>query len=463
MKIKTTIQNQLIRARTKILDRLRTSRTIWELSATAGMLQSYFARELSDKLRLQATAYRRTSSRFLRARIESQLAPWLGPKGVQIWRDKRIGWRESCGLSNVLDKSILLKAPVQKERGVLYVSFEYNWLRLISHCDLFSLLQDYFVVLASSSSPPDFPSHWALSHAGPTPIFLQVSNHSDCEIHSWQDHNIVPLRIMASDWVNPDFYAPRTHAHREIDILMVAGWSQMKRHWLLFDALRHMSRKLRVVLIGQDSEGRVANDVWREAKAFGVAERIEIVRDASIGLVTKHQCNSRISVALSAREGSCVVVTESLFADAPVAMMRNAHIGSRAYINSQTGELLQRKTISSQLSAMIEQSDRYGARNWALDNITCFHSLSNLNGALRRFSLKCNMPWTREIVPFCWRPNPEYINPSDAERMESAYRQLCEKFGIEVAGRAAQVGAENQVQWQGPTHGTGSTADARTP
>jgi len=77
-----------------------------------------------------------------------------------------------------------------------------------------------------------------------------------------------------------------------------------------------MRRGIRVVLIGQDADGRTVDDVFREAKAFGVADRIQMIQDASIDEVTKHQCNSKTSIILSAREGSCVVVAESLFADA---------------------------------------------------------------------------------------------------------------------------------------------------
>jgi len=45
---------------------------------------------------------------------------------------------------------------------------------------------------------------------------------------------------------------------------------------------------------------------------------------------------------LSRREGSCVVVAESMFADTPVALLDNAVIGSRAFINDQTGRFSRR-------------------------------------------------------------------------------------------------------------------------
>jgi glycosyltransferase involved in cell wall biosynthesis len=431
------IHNSLLLARLRIADALRSSRAVWQLSAVASLAKSFVASALEDRLMLRATAYRRASAGFLRERLESMLSPWLEPSRADVWRKEKIGWKrfQRDLASRTLNRSVILKSPTADgEKGVLYVSFEHNWLRLIEHYDLPRLLQEYFLVGASSSSPPDFPSHWALAHIGPDPVFLQISNPSDMEIHQSFHHNIRPVPIMASDWINPEFYQPRPHQQREIDILMVAGWSCLKRHWLLFRALRKMRRDLRVVLIGQNSEGRTADDVWREAKAFGVADQIDIIRDATIEMVTEQQCNSKASVILSAREGSCVVVTESFFADTPVAMMRNAHVGTRAYINRQTGVLLQSETMAAQLSELIEQRTSYTPRAWAMANITCLHSTKTLNSLLRTYSGERRIPWNREIVPFCWRPDPVYMRDADAVQLAPAYQDLYERYGVVVAG-----------------------------
>jgi glycosyltransferase involved in cell wall biosynthesis len=432
------MQNFLLSARLRILDALRNNRAVGQLSAAAALAKSFVVSALENRLLLRATAYRRASPGVLRDRLGMQLSPWLEPPRADIWRKKKIGWKrlQHEFTSKALDKSVILKSPaVDGEKGVLYVSFEYNWLRLIEHYDLPRMLQEYFLVVASSWSPPDFPLHWMLAHIGPDPVFLQISNQSDIEMHRRFRHNIRPLPIMASDWINPDFYQPRPQQQREIDILMVAGWSLFKRHWLLFRALRKMRRDLRVVLIGQDSEGRTADNTWHEAKAFGVADRIEMIRDATIEMVTEQQCNSKASVILSAREGSSVVVTESFFADTPVAMMCNAHIGSRAYVNRQTGVLLRSETMAAQLSELIEQSASYNPRAWAIANVTCFHSTKTLNSLLREYCSERRIPWTQDIVQLCWRPNPTYVKDADAARMKQAYQGLYERHGVIVAGR----------------------------
>ena len=416
-----------------IADALRNSPLVWKSHAVGLTLKSLTQSKIEDKLLTLAQSYRRWPSRS----TERQLAPWLSPERAAIWREKKIGWsryRQQLA-SETLTKSLILKAPgANGEKGVLYVSFEYNWLRLLQYSDRHRLLDEYFLVGASSWSPPDFPAHWALAHVGPDPVFMQISNPSDTDLYARFDHDIRPIPIMASDWINPDFYEPKPHNQREIDILMVAGWSHVKRHWLLFKALRKMPRNLRVVLIGQDADGRTANDVLREAKAFGVADRIQMIQDGAIDEVTRHQCNSKTSIILSAREGSCVVVAESLFADAPVAMLHDAHVGARAYINAQTGVLLRADSTHTQLSKMLECSASFSPRRWAVANITSAKTTEKLNGILRDYSRERELPWTRDIAPMCWRPDPIYRQTADNERLQGAYATLRERHGIAVAG-----------------------------
>jgi hypothetical protein len=131
-----------------------------------------------------------------------------------------------------------------------------------------------------------------------------------------------------------------------------------------------------------------------------------------------------------------VVVTESFFADTPVAMMHNVHVGSRSYINRQTGVLMQPETMAEQLSELIERRTSYSPRAWAMANVSCFHSTSKLNSLLRSYSGERRIPWNREIVPLCWRPDPVYVRDADATQLAPAYQDLYERHGVVVAGHS---------------------------
>jgi len=71
------IRNFSLPARLRIVDVLRNSRAVWQLSAVASLAKSFIASGPEHRLLLRATAYRRAGPGFVRERLESQLSPWL--------------------------------------------------------------------------------------------------------------------------------------------------------------------------------------------------------------------------------------------------------------------------------------------------------------------------------------------------------------------------------------------------
>jgi glycosyltransferase involved in cell wall biosynthesis len=89
-------------------------------------------------------------------------------------------------------------------------------------------------------------------------------------------------------------------------------------------ALRAMPESIRVLLIGQSQDGRTAETILSEARDYGVENRFTLMSSLPHEEVIKALCRSKVSVLLSYREGSAVVVAESLFADTPTALLEGA-------------------------------------------------------------------------------------------------------------------------------------------
>jgi len=392
----------------------------------------------SRRLALRTTGARRTETRLSRAFARSLLKPaLLDQQKRNDWRQHHIGWGRYYSDSTNIDReralttSLILKEPgPDGEKGVLYSSFEFNWMRIIANHDAKAFLDDYLLVGASSWSPGDHAVLASLQGLSADPAFIGISNVSDIEHYRLWESGVRPLPITAGDWINPDFYQPLPHEERKIDIVMVSHFADWKRHWLLFDALRHMRTDLRIVLIGRNSGQRTEQEIWRDAQAFGVKQHIEIYKNLEIDEVSKYQCNARVAAALSRREGSCVAVAEAMFADTPVAMMDDAHIGTRSFINRTTGRLSSRRRLPFVLSEMIDTSARFAPRAWALEHISAQATSEKLNTILREHCVQRGLPWTRDIAPMCWRYVPDYLNPQDAVRMQPAIERLQREHGI---------------------------------
>jgi glycosyltransferase involved in cell wall biosynthesis len=381
-------------------------------------------------------AARRLTSRPLRGWLQRRIRPWLSKGAAERAREHRIGMRQYEGSFGGFDDAPVtftrvLKAPGPNgEKGVLYSAFEYNWVRLLHRADARGLLAEYDLVGASSWSPPDYALFLYAAGLSDDPLLMGISNLADVEAYRLIAPVIEPLPLMACDWIDPRHYTPRSPDVRSIDILMVANWLPFKRHWLLFEALRTMRRDLRVVLVGRNAPGRTAETIRVEARAFGVRQELELLTDISIDEVTRLQCDSRISCLFSRREGSCVAVVESFFADTPVAMMADAHVGSKAYINDATGMLVKRAGLGRQLSRLLETRDRYSPRAWAMDHVTYLHSSRRLNDVLRDLAMRKQRPWTTDIARVCWRPYPQYAEATDAARFAGAMQSLSERYGV---------------------------------
>jgi len=288
--------------------------------------------------------------------------------------------------------------------------------------------------MATSWSPPDYNTFFAMASVGRhSPIFVGISNEEDFEPYSALKPFVEPLPLLASDWVNGSFYRPVEADSRSIDIIMVAGWAGWKNHWMLFRAMKKLPPNLRVVLIGQDMDGRVSDDVYREALAFGVAGQIEIVRDAKPQAVADALCDSRCSVVLSRREGSSVIVTESLFADTPVVMLKDAHIGSIKYINDATGRLSTSSRLASAIGDVLEHRNSFSPRQWVSSHTGAEKSTQRLNDFLRHYSEAHGLSWTRDIQPMYRRPDAKYLNESDNDLMQPAYDDAYLKYGLLIS------------------------------
>jgi hypothetical protein len=305
-------------------------------------------------------------------------------------------------------------------------------MKLVVNHDARAILSEYYLVGATSWSPTDYAVFGNFAGLSDDPVFMGISNVADIQAYQVMRPVVEPVPLMACDWINSDHFAPKPRSERTIDLLMVANWLPFKRHWLLFEALRRMPQDLRVVLVGRNAPGRTEREIREEARAFGVRQELELVTNVNIEQVAALQCDARISLVCSRREGSCVAPAESLFADTPIALMEDAHVGVKAHVNERTGMLLSRSGMAIQLMNMLEQGDRFDPRAWAMEHISCQRSSDLLNAQLRACALRTGRPWTTDIAPLCWRYVPSYVMESDRARLARAVAELRERHGVEL-------------------------------
>lgn len=377
-------------------------------------------------------AYRLAESRSLLDDLRERLGPFLEERSSDPRREvSEAGASYASVLArSALDRTIVLKAPREGgEKGVILVMLESNWLRVFAGChDIQDLDERFTFVLSTGWSNTDYFLVALAVRSLRSNVFIQACNYAEIPRLEAFSPRLRCLPTIACDWIDPGYYEPRPFPRREIDILMVANWAPFKRHWHFFDALARMPRDLHIMMIGQPEGPHTLRSVREQARLFGVKQDIEFAENLSIEAVQQHQCNAKTSLILSRREGCCVAVVESLFADSPVGLLKDAHVGPRAYINDQTGMLLEHPRLDRQLMRFLEGAERCRARAWAIDNISCYQSVEKLNALLRQDALASGRPWTTDVKIPCWRPYPVYVNPDDVEELRPVYEWLHGRF-----------------------------------
>jgi len=330
-----------------------------------------------------------------------------------------------------IHSAALLKPWVSpRERGVLLISFERQWIKLLHfHC-ADEVRERYILVLGPSWTPPHSLGVTVFPKLYPDRMLSTISHDNDMETLPRLSPRIAPVALLASNWVLPEDFSPLPHSQRDVDIVMVATFGKYKRHHALLGALRRMPRTVRVLLIGTNGE-LDAEGIRALARSFGVENMLVDVRTEDYRGTARAFCRARISVMMSKREGSCQAVVESMFADTPVGILENAELGSRKYVNPHTGGLLRESHLAEDIMTLLGRSGSMAPRQWVVEHDLCCRSSTRvLNEAIRRFAIDSGEEWTRDIVLHAWNPYPEVVQPEDRESLWPAYRDFKSRYGI---------------------------------
>jgi len=343
-------------------------------------------------------------------------------------------WFFPSSKNREIRKGIILKKPVSRlEKGVLFIAFENQWLKLFRYGNVDKLAADYNLVLAPTWSPPHDAPFLIAAKMWPGTLYHILSNFDDIPAFQRLANNIITIPLQSSNWVNPDLFDIDDPVEKDFDIVMLANFALYKRHFLLFKALKKMPPSTKVLLLGRSMGGRTENTIKHEAKIYGVEDQLTLRAGLPDKEMIRALRSAKVNLIFSGNEGSCVSIVESMFADIPVGVFADANIGSKFYINEKTGKLLHHKNIAVQLNDFVKTYDKYSPREWALsNNISCFDSTEVLNSAIRENVLKSGEVWTEDIVPHFCRPEPVYVEERHLHGFREVYAEFEKTYGASI-------------------------------
>lgn len=320
---------------------------------------------------------------------------------------------------------LLLKPYMGRcEKGVVFVQYSESFKKFVSLYDVGALASCYRIVLEPSTWGYQDPVFLMFAGIG-TDVVVEAQYRQDYEFIRGLDANLLPVRIGAGDWVDPDIFRPVDGECKEYDLIMVASWLKLKRHDLLFAAMAEIGNAMgRVALVGYPLGNRTVDDIKRESERFGVGGKLEIFEKVPQEKVGEIIRKSRMGLMLSKREGANKSIYECLFSDVPVILSAGNVGVNRDHINECTGIVAEDRELARRIVYGLRRLDRFHPRRWALENTGYRSSTARLNGLLKEAAAAAGENWTKDIFSKKNFTNAMFVCEADRIEAEAGLAHL---------------------------------------
>lgn len=306
-----------------------------------------------------------------------------------------------------------VKEPQSGEKGALIVKFTAIFAMLRTHYDLAGLLRDYYFILEPSYSGYCTPEILGFLDYRDSAVIVQAAEKMDYEFLQRLDSNLIPIEMGSSNWVDDRVFCD-LKLRKEYDCIMVALWGDIKRHYLLFDAVRKIGDPgFRVCLVGRPW-GRRLHEMEELAEFYGVRKNIDFFEKLKPHEVNVMLNKAKVNLLLTLKEGANKSIFEGFFANVPGLVLKENIGVNKSYFNQQTGRVVPQKDLTRTLLWFRNNYVRFQPRKWALENISPKISTARIEKKLKSIADEQGEPWTRSLVVKVNRPECEYYDPEEA-------------------------------------------------
>jgi len=325
------------------------------------------------------------------------------------------------GQLNLGKRLIVLKVPEGEERGVLLTRYASELFLVSFHLEAIARLFTVVVEPSWALFPLPF---WGLYSVLDGRNVAQVNSEQSVEDLRSTGLPLLGIAMGSQDWVDPDVFRPLPDVRKEFDVVMIATYQRLKRHDVLFRAMRRLRpRRLRVALIGRTLE-QSRTEFEAMMHEYGVHEDCVIFQQLSPAQVNEVLNRSKVNVLLSRAEGGNKGLLEGFAANVPCVVYKRMMGHRQSDINPMTGRLSDDEELAEVLLDVIEHYQDFSPREWFLQNTGYRNSTRRLNALLQEEALRRGEPWTTDIVPKVNRPYLEYVNPADCAKVQRGWDEL---------------------------------------
>lgn len=325
-------------------------------------------------------------------------------------------------MPTIVDKKVI-------EKGAMLFKFSETFIPTYHTLNV-NLFAKYFrIILEPSSSGYSTEEILVWTTLNTEKVVILSPYDGDFEFLSELKTNLVPLKLGAADWVNPEIFYKLDDVPKKYDAIYVANFNPVKRVERYIRAVVNITRQksnyhAALVCAGLGSTEREIMAIinWARTKS-----NISFFNTMAQSELNKLLNQSKVNMLLSLREGANKGLSEGLFSGTP-ALLLSENIGvNRASINDLTGKIVPDAELEDTLIWFSDHYDEFKPHDWANEYLSPTASTKSLAESLAEIDAADGLSWSRDLYPKVNQPELAYLNPEN-DWLLSKREELLTKF-----------------------------------
>lgn len=320
---------------------------------------------------------------------------------------------------------LILSPPKNGQKGVLIVKFSDYFKYFATIFDM-DKIGEKFIVVVEPSSIGLFDLDLLCLSAFPCEFIVETQEPDDSIFLNKLSVNFTPVELGANCWVDDRVFFHNVNVVKEYDVIMIAIFADVKRHYHLFEAMSKCQNQIKVALIGVPWP-KTIEAIKEEAKYYNVENNIVYFENIDQKDINDLLNKSKCFLLLSKKEGSNKSGIEALFANTPSYYLEGYNYGHHyPFINKKTGGFIHPRHLDSFLKNIdsIITENKFTPREWAEKNFSPQVSTSKLKMCLDSMEHKKNIKINKQLEIKINNPNLDYYDAGAWVRLKSEYEKL---------------------------------------
>lgn len=260
---------------------------------------------------------------------------------------------------------IVISEATEHSKGLLILKYSFYFILFLKLFRANKVLENYHLVLEPSWAGYlnlDIFAFTTLKH----PVFVMCYEKRDELLLRTLGSNLHPVPV-GPNWWCPPIQLQHRNNEKYYDLVIVASWSEFKRHYFIFKALKKVKESkpdLRVCLIGY--EGDLSKQFILDiANYFDLAVNLSVLENVEAEVVFRTLQRSKASILWSRFEGNNRAIIESMACGTPVVFREGHNFGTNyPYINDKTALIANEKSLPKALVRIFDSYENYKPKHY---------------------------------------------------------------------------------------------------